>query len=100
MATVSAEEQVGQASEPMLGDIDPAMLDPSKIDPSKEVPQLAPLMALEEVYRELDTSYRDLQSQVSRLRSELAVTHSARLEELSEKERLFARLSSLLAVGD
>ncbi|MEM1404377.1 MAG: ATP-binding protein [Pseudomonadota bacterium] len=93
MATVSAEEQVGQAVEPALGDIDPAML-----DPSKEVPQLAPLMALEEVYRELDTSYRDLQSQVSRLRSELAVTHSARLEELSEKERLFARLSSLLAV--
>lgn len=73
-------------------------LDENFMQALQDVPQLAPLAALEEVYKELDTSYRDLQTQVSRLRSELAVTHSARLQELSEKERLFARLSSLLAV--
>ncbi len=58
----------------------------------------APIAALEAVYRELDTSYRELQDQVLGLRTELAVSHRARLKELEEKECLFERLSSLLAV--
>ena len=61
-------------------------------------PLPAPLAALEAVYRELDTSYRELQDQVLGLRTELAVSHRARLAELEEKERLFERLSALLAV--
>lgn len=56
------------------------------------------LSALAAVSRELDTSYRDLQQQVLRLRAELAVSHSARLKDMAEKERLLTRLSSLLAV--
>lgn len=56
------------------------------------------LEALAEVSRELDLSYRDLQSQVLRLRAELAVSRSARLKELREKEKLLGRLSSLLSV--
>ena len=61
-------------------------------------PLPAPIAALEAVYRELDTSYRELQDQVLGLRTELAVSHRARLRELEEKERLFERLSALLAV--
>lgn len=64
----------------------------------RAAPLPAPLAALEAVYRELDTSYRELQDQVLGLRSELAVSHRARLKELEEKERLFERLSALLAV--
>lgn len=64
----------------------------------RAAPLPAPLAALEAVYRELDTSYRELQDQVLGLRTELAVSHRARLKELEEKERLFERLSALLAV--
>ena len=56
------------------------------------------LASLTAVSRELDSSYRDLQEQVLRLRAELAVSRSARLRELAEKERLLGRLASLLAV--
>lgn len=56
------------------------------------------LASLTEVSRELDSSYRSLQEQVLRLRAELALTRSARLKELAEKERLLGRLASLLAV--
>ncbi|GAB5413232.1 MAG: sensor histidine kinase FleS [Congregibacter sp.] len=56
------------------------------------------LESLAEVSRELDLSYRDLESQVLRLRAELALSRSARLKELREKERLLGRLSSLLSV--
>ncbi|MEM9315392.1 MAG: PAS domain-containing protein, partial [Pseudomonadota bacterium] len=56
------------------------------------------LASLAAVSRELDSSYRDLQDQVLRLRGELAHSHRARLRELAEKERLLTRLSSLLAV--
>ena len=64
----------------------------------RAAPLPAPLAALEAVYRELDTSYRELQDQVLGLRTELAVSHRARLKELEEKECLFERLSALLAV--
>lgn len=56
------------------------------------------LESLTQVSRELDTSYRDLDAQIQRLRTELAVSRNARLQELAEKERLLGRLSSLLAV--
>jgi two-component system sensor histidine kinase FlrB len=56
------------------------------------------LAALDSVSRELDLSYRDLQGQVQRLTDELAASRSARLRELGEKERLLARLSSLVSV--
>ncbi|EAQ98446.1 sensor histidine kinase [Congregibacter litoralis] len=56
------------------------------------------LASLTEVSRELDSSYRNMQEQVLRLRAELAISRSARLRELAEKERLLGRLASLLAV--
>lgn len=56
------------------------------------------LASLTEVSRELDSSYRGLQEQVLGLRAELALSRSARLEELAEKERLLGRLASLLAL--
>lgn len=58
----------------------------------------AALASLAAVSRELDSSYRGLQEQVLRLRAELAISRSARLRELAEKERLLGRLASLLAV--
>jgi two-component system sensor histidine kinase FlrB len=58
----------------------------------------ASLASLAAVSRELDSSYRGLQEQVLRLRAELAVSRSARLRELAEKERLLGHLASLLAV--
>jgi two-component system sensor histidine kinase FlrB len=56
------------------------------------------LASLTQVSRELDSSYRSMQEQVLRLRGELAISRSARLRELAEKERLLGRLASLLAV--
>ena len=50
------------------------------------------------VSRELDVSYRDLESKVAGLTGELAASRSARLVELAEKERLAHRLSSLVSV--
>lgn len=55
------------------------------------------LSSLETVSKELNKSYRDLQAQVVALRAELTISRQARLRELAEKERLLARLSSLLA---
>jgi len=49
------------------------------------------------VSHELDTTYRDLESKVAALTTELTATRSARLAELAEKERLAHRLSSLVA---
>ncbi|MFV0275746.1 MAG: sensor histidine kinase [Parahaliea sp.] len=54
--------------------------------------------SLERVSRELDASYRNLQSKIERLNQELAASRSARLNELAEKEHLFQRLSSLMAL--
>ena len=73
---------------------------PSDLAPGarRAAPLPAPLAALEAVYRELDTSYRELQDQVLGLRTELALSDRARLRELEEKECLFERLSALLAV--
>lgn len=50
------------------------------------------------VSHELDVSYRELESKVAGLTRELAAARSARLRELSEKERLAHRLSSLLSI--
>ncbi|MFT6050632.1 MAG: two-component system sensor histidine kinase FlrB [Halioglobus sp.] len=50
------------------------------------------------VSHELDTSYRELESQVAGLTRELTSARSARLLELAEKERLAHRLSSLISV--
>lgn len=50
------------------------------------------------VSHELDTSYRELESKVAGLTSQLAVARSARLRELAENERLAHRLSSLISV--
>lgn len=50
------------------------------------------------VSHELDTSYRELETKVAGLTSELTKARSARLRELAEKERLAHRLSSLLSV--
>ena len=46
---------------------------------------------------ELDTTYRELESRVAALTSELNSARSARLRELAEKERLAHRLSSLVS---
>lgn len=46
---------------------------------------------------ELETTYRQLESKVAQLTEELARARSAKLRELAEKERLAARLSSLVA---
>ena len=46
---------------------------------------------------ELDTTYRELESKVSALTSELSSARSARLQELAEKERLANRLSALVS---
>jgi two-component system sensor histidine kinase FlrB len=56
------------------------------------------LESLERVSRELDASYRDLESRVARLNEELAAARSGRLRELAEKERLLERLASLMAL--
>jgi two-component system sensor histidine kinase FlrB len=68
--------------------------------PARVPDALAPesLSSLEAVSRELDISYRDMQAQVSRLQLELVASRSARMRELAEKERLLARLSSLVAI--
>ena len=50
------------------------------------------------VSHELDTSYRELESKVAGLTTQLAVARSARLRELAENERLAHRLSSLISV--
>lgn len=49
------------------------------------------------VSNELDITYRELESKVAALTSELASARSSRLQELAEKERLAHRLSSLVA---
>jgi len=51
-----------------------------------------------QVSHKLDNSYRELECQVAGLSRELMSAKSARLKELSEKERLANRLSSLVAV--
>lgn len=86
---------VNALDEPLMKAAVPAERTPGA---RRAAPLPAPLAALEAVYRELDTSYRELQDQVLGLRTELAVSHRARLKELEEKERLFERLSALLAV--
>jgi len=53
--------------------------------------------SLAAISRELDSSYRDLHAEAVRLRAELANSRRARRRELLEKERLLARLASLLA---
>lgn len=55
------------------------------------------LASLAAVSRELDGGYRELQREVKQLRADLAVSRTARLHELAEKERLLSRLASLLA---
>jgi two-component system, sensor histidine kinase FlrB len=50
------------------------------------------------VSHELDTSYRELESKVAGLTTQLAVARSARLRELAENERLAHRLSSLISI--
>jgi len=49
-----------------------------------------------EVSKQLASSYEDLESRVETLNDELAQAHDARLEELTEKERVADRLASLL----
>lgn len=49
------------------------------------------------VSHELDTTYRELESKVAALTSELAGARSAKMAELAEKQRLAHRLSSLVA---
>ena len=50
----------------------------------------------EEASRSLSTFYRDLERRVGELTRELAASRSAQARELAEKERLAARLESLL----
>jgi len=45
---------------------------------------------------DLGSRYRELETRVAELNKELAVTHSARLKELTAKEELAAKLSSLV----
>ncbi len=45
---------------------------------------------------DLSSRYRELEARVSQLNSELAASHSARLQELTEKEQLAAKLASLM----
>lgn len=90
MPTVSVAKDRARDSASASGETDPPQ------NPAPPLPE--PLEALERVYRELGTSYRELQEQVLGLRAELAVSHRARLKELEEKERLYERLSSLLTV--
>jgi two-component system sensor histidine kinase FlrB len=45
---------------------------------------------------DLGSRYRELETRVAQLNSELAASHSARLQELTEKEQLAAKLSSLM----
>lgn len=63
-----------------------------------ELPSALAADAIGRVHAELDTSYRELQAQVRRLRAELAVGRRARLAQLEEKERLLERLRALLTV--
>lgn len=49
-----------------------------------------------EMSQQLATSYHDLEQRVVSLNAELAVAHSDRLQELTEKERVASRLQSLL----
>lgn len=45
---------------------------------------------------DLGSRYRELETRVAQLNSELAASHSARLQELTEKEQLAAKLGSLM----
>jgi two-component system sensor histidine kinase FlrB len=45
---------------------------------------------------DLGSRYQELETRVAELNSELAVSHSARLKELTEKEQLAAKLGSLM----
>lgn len=45
---------------------------------------------------DLGSRYRELETRVSQLNSELAASHSAQLQELTEKEQLAAKLGSLM----
>ncbi|PCJ26641.1 MAG: hypothetical protein COA96_04800 [SAR86 cluster bacterium] len=52
--------------------------------------------AFNQVSAELGNRYKELEIRVSNLNEELAATHSARIKELTEKERLAAKLTSLM----
>jgi two-component system sensor histidine kinase FlrB len=58
----------------------------------------AAFRSLARVSAELDASYRSLETRMVRLNEELALSRDARLLELAEKERLFERLTSLMAL--
>lgn len=49
-----------------------------------------------QVSADLGSRYRELETRVAQLNSELASSHSARLKELTEKEKLAAKLGSLM----
>ncbi len=71
---------------------------PSSLEhPDISITQLEEVFtAFNQVSEELGTSYRELESRVSDLSEELAATHSARVNELTEKEQLAAKLSGLM----
>ena len=52
--------------------------------------------AFNELSAELDSSYRKLEARVSQLNDELAASNSARIKELTAKEKLAAKLSALM----
>ena len=52
--------------------------------------------AFNQVSVDLGSRYRELETRVAQLNSELAASHSARLAELTEKEQLAAKLGSLM----
>jgi two-component system sensor histidine kinase FlrB len=54
-------------------------------------------LAFNQLSDQLSQSYQSLQDQVATLNDELQASHSARIEELTEKERLAQRLQTLLA---
>ncbi|MBL4572894.1 MAG: hypothetical protein JKY86_07455, partial [Gammaproteobacteria bacterium] len=52
--------------------------------------------AFNQVSVDLGSRYRELETRVAQLNSELTASHSARLAELTEKEQLAAKLGSLM----
>ena len=65
--------------------------------PNVSTSQLEELFtAFNQVSLDLGSRYQNLETRVAELKSELAVSHSARLKELTEKEQLAAKLGSLM----
>ena len=65
--------------------------------PDISINQLEEVFAtFNQVSIDLGSSYRELETRVSRLSEELAATHSARIRELTEKETIAAKLSALM----